>query len=256
MFKDKMKSDNKRSPLNTNRPRYPGESLDKEISRLQNDYYVYLTVALLILVSTFLECYYWYFKIPQQPVFFLIISAVIVPYCYVKIRKLRKLYKNAKLGRDGEREVGQVLEELRANGYAIFHDIVGDDFNVDHVIVTPFGIFVLETKTFSKPARGEITFDGRTITRTGEPPDEKPVLQAIANANWIRKVLKESTGRLFPVTPVLVFPGWWVEKPSYDKPIWVTNPKMLQWEIPKVSETLTQEDVHMVSFHLSRLVRI
>ena len=258
LFKNKANTDQKRSPLNSNRLRYPGESLDNEIGRIQNDYYIYLTIALLILVFTFLECFYSYFNVPRQPVTALIISAVVLPYCYVKIRKLRKLYKNAKLGRDGEREVGQALEELRADGYAIFHDIVGENFNVDHVVVSPNGIFVLETKTYSKSTRGsqEITFDGRTITRTGEQPDEKPVKQAIINAEWIQKILKESTGKSFFVFPVLVFPGWFVTNTTnYNKNIWVINPKMLRGMIPKRPQSLSLEEMHMVSFHLLRFMK-
>ena len=257
MFKNKANTDQKRSPLNSNRLHYAGESLDKEISGLVYDYYHYhyLTIALFIAALAFLECFYWYFNVPRQPITALIISAATIPYCYMKMKKIENLIQNAKLGRDGEREVGQVLEELRADGYAIFHDIVGNGFNIDHVVVTPNGIFVVETKTYSKPLGGIVAFDGHSVALTGQKPNEKIVSQAISNAGWVRKELEKSTGKYFPVTPVLVFPGWFVEKPYHNNPIWVTNPKWLQWEIPKKPQTLSAEDVDKVTFCLSLLER-
>lgn len=258
MFENKGNKDKKRSPLNPNRLRYAGESLDLEINRLRNEALKYGVLAAFIIAFTILEVYYSYFNIPRQPVYSLILMALVVPFCYLKIRKYNKLIQNAKLGRDGEREVGQALEELRANGYAIFHDIVGDNFNVDHVVVTPFGIFVVETKTYSMSTRGlqKITFDGRTITQTGKQPDERPVKQTIINAEWICKELKESTGKSFFVFPVLVFPGWFViNTTNYNKNIWVLNPKQLRGMIPKRPQSLTLEEMHMVSFHLSRFMK-
>ena len=47
--------------------------------------------------------------------------------------------------------MGQLLENLRADGARVFHDLVGEGLNIDHVVVSPHGIFVLETKTWSKP---------------------------------------------------------------------------------------------------------
>jgi len=37
-------------------------------------------------------------------------------------------------GIEGERAVGECLDQLRSDGYQVFHDILGDGFNVDHVV--------------------------------------------------------------------------------------------------------------------------
>ncbi|MEE4639716.1 MAG: nuclease-related domain-containing protein, partial [Wenzhouxiangella sp.] len=58
-------------------------------------------------------------------------------------------------GEQGERAVGQFLERLREDGYQVFHDLIGDGFNLDHVIIGPAGVFTIETKTWSKPATGQ-----------------------------------------------------------------------------------------------------
>jgi hypothetical protein len=38
-------------------------------------------------------------------------------------------------GREGEKAVGQYLERLRARGYQVLHDIPGENFNIDHVLI-------------------------------------------------------------------------------------------------------------------------
>jgi len=58
-------------------------------------------------------------------------------------------------------------------------DVVGDGFNVDHVLIGPAGVFTVETKTHSKP-RGDarVVFDGEAIQVAGMEPDRDPVVQA------------------------------------------------------------------------------
>jgi hypothetical protein len=89
-------------------------------------------------------------------------------------------------------------------------------------------VFTIETKTYSKPAKGkaEVTFDGERIKIGHWEPDRNPVIQARAQAGWLKSLLMETTGRHFPVHPVIVFPGWFVRSEGRPKrPIWVLNPK-------------------------------
>jgi hypothetical protein len=46
----------------------------------------------------------------------------------------------------------------------------------------------------------------------GKLMEHDAVEQAKSQAYWIREVLQESTGKSFPVKPVVVFPGWYVER--------------------------------------------
>jgi hypothetical protein len=62
------------------------------------------------------------------------------------MRQRRQLAK-LRLGRDGERVVGQFLEDLREDWARVFHDVPGDRFNLDHVVLSLNGFFVIETKT-------------------------------------------------------------------------------------------------------------
>ena len=154
--------------------------------------------------------------------------------------------------------MGQFLELLRERGYKVFHDLIGAGFNVDHVIVGPAGVFTIETKTISKPVRGEarISFDGDTLLVDGPAPDRDPVVQAKAQAGWLRELLRDTDGKVFPVRPVVVYPGWYIEqKPGIKPEVWVLNPKALPAFLDHEAQTLTAEDIHLASYHVSRYVR-
>ena len=162
-----------------------------------------------------------------------------------------------KLGRDGEKAVGQFLESLRERGYRVFHDVVGGNFNLDHVLIGPAGVFTVETKTHSKPGGdARVTFDGETIRIAGFEPDRDPVVQAKAQASWLRELLSESTGRRFEVKSVIVYPGWFVnEGDAKRNAVWVLEPKRLPTFLEREPRRLSQEDIHLASYHLSRFVR-
>ncbi len=247
----------KRSPLKDKPLRLPGQSLDVEIHRLQLEIFTFVGLALVLMLVAYSEWVSWYFHAPPAPLVFFILALIFTLYAFFKVYQTRKTIKNIKLGRDGERTVAESLEELKRKGATVFHDIMGKDFNVDHVLVSPQGVFVVETKTYSKP-RGNpsITSDGDKIMVPGKQPDYKPIQQAIANADWIRKELRELTGKVFQVTPVVVFPGWWVDEKIDGRRIWVLNPKGLASRISKEPISLSTEDMHLIAYDLSRLNRI
>jgi hypothetical protein len=163
-----------------------------------------------------------------------------------------------KLAVEGERAVGQYLDRLRSEGYEVFHDVQGGNFNVDHVVVGPPGAFTVETKTWSKPSKGDarIRLDGQVLTAAGREPDRDPLIQARAQASWLAELLKESTGRTIAVRPVILFPGWFVEPmEGSSRDVWVLNPKALPEFLRHEPERLGREDVKLVAFHLSRFIR-
>ncbi len=106
----------------------------------------------------------------------------------IRLVRLRNETRQLRLGLRGEQAVGEILAEVADEGYRTFHDLPGDgDWNVDHVCVGTRGVFVLETKTRSKP-----------LSRAGKPQykvvqngdrlsfpnweDRKTIPQAVRNA--------------------------------------------------------------------------
>jgi len=99
-------------------------------------------------------------------------------------------------------------------------------------------------------------FDGKTILVDGHAPDRDIVIQAKAQASWLRELLAESTGRKFAVRSAIIFPGWFVENTGPKQRImWVLNPTALPAFLDHEPAQLSREDVQLATFHLSRFVR-
>jgi hypothetical protein len=178
-------------------------------------------------------------------------------YAFWRFKKAKKRIQQLNLGCVGEEAVGQYLEEkLRPMGCQVFHDICGDTFNVDHVVVGPTGVFTIETKTITKPASGKhsVVFDGEKITVNGFNPDRDPIVQAKAEASWLCELLESSTGKKFPVKPVVLYPGWYVENVSEITDVWVLNDNALPTFIRNARNHVAPEDISLITFHLKRYV--
>ncbi len=251
-----MKSPIKGKPL-----RNPGQSLDRRILDVVLDQQIkYLLTGLAIWMALISNWVYYFTEKPFPPFLFTLIAFVVFAFCYYKIKTAKKKIDPILQGRDGEKAVGQYLELLREQGIKVFHDIPGDNFNLDHVLVAPSGVYVVETKTFSKPDKGQarIVYTGDTLIHHNGFRDDKPLVQVKAAANWLKQIIKESTGREFDVRKVVLFPGWFVEPTAEARQsdVWVLNPKALPAFISNSGVQLSGEDVGLVSFHLSRFVRV
>ena len=214
-------------------------------------------LAMIAIIITGLEWYRYFHPQKPAPIVYSLATVVIVGYAAFRIYRARAHLKRLKLGRDGEKSVGQFLESLREQEYKVFHDIPGDNFNIDHVLIGPGGIFTVETKTRSKSnGNSRIIFDGESIRVDGHAPDPAPIIQAKSQANWLRELLAQSTGRNFAVKPVIVYPGWYIEDRSpKDKAVRVLEPKALAKILDHAPIRLAREDAHLSAFHLSRFVR-
>ena len=152
-----------KSPIKDKPLKNPGESLDKQIIDILNDEIdIYLLIPLFLMAMAMMEWIHWYTKSPPSPWLYSFVALIAVLYSTVKIIRAMKRIKTLKQGRDGEKAVGQYLELLRENGAKVFHDIPAKGFNLDHVVICKSGVYVIETKTFSKPDKGEakIIFNG------------------------------------------------------------------------------------------------
>ncbi len=248
-----------RSPLKGKPLRNPGQSIDEEIQRVIDDQAdPYVAAVLTLWAIAFVEWAGAWRAIPRQPLLFACLALAGSIWLVWHVIVLRKRVKRLKQGRDGERVVGQFLDGLREAGSRIFHDVPGDGFNLDHVVISTHGIYVIETKTISKPGPdAKVVYDGEQVTIAGYKPDRSPVAQAAAETTWLRRLLEQSTGRALPVRGVVVYPSWWVEQTNKQRPreIWVLEPKALPKFIEHAPEVMPTEDVALAAYHLSRYVR-
>jgi hypothetical protein len=252
-------TDIKRSPLKDKPLRNPGQSLDQErFDRVYDRVLTPFSIAAFLVVLAGLEWWRYYLPHPPNPVLYSLFAFIGVGYAAWRFWRERPHIRALRLGSEGEKAVGQYLERLREQGYQVFHDVLGPGFNVDHVLIGPSGAFTVETKTHSKPIRGDarVAFDGEKLLVDGFEPDRDPIVQAKAQAAWLRTLLAESTGRQFAVRPVILFPGWFVEqRKGTTREVWVLEPKALPDFLGHEATVLNPEDVKLASYHLSRFIR-
>ena len=130
---------------------------------------------------------------------------------------LRKV--QARDGLVAERVTGMQLNRLVANGCLVLHDLPCGDFNIDHVVIAPRGVFAIETKSFRKPRSSSIAgpdkvqFDGAML-KFSDFSTKTPIEQAQRQAKFLASFIKESLGESIPVTPAVSLPGWFIEKPT------------------------------------------
>ena len=242
--------------------RVPGQSVDEQINALQDKIgEQFLAPFLFVAVSTYGWIQWWTGR-PVHPLIFSIVTIIMVLYAGTRISSIKVTIRNLQLGRDGERLVGQMLEQLRAKGYRVFHDIPGPSFNIDHAIVGPAGIFTIETKSRTKPLIGscKVLYDGNALQIAGKRAVDQPLRQARAQARWLTTLVnRESTGK-YNVRPVLVFPEWYVERIGCrtKDDVWVLNPKalakLLDCETPILSNASINSATQVLALHCRQTV--
>ena len=261
---------NKKSPLKERPLHVAGQSLDELIQNYIVDGLTILLIPVILIVVIITAWLNWAFpsiivewlNLVSHNTLITIISSIIflivIIYCIYRIIILIKKIKSLALGRKGERIVAEIFDNLRGQGYVVFHDLVAEKFNIDHVILSPHGIFTVETKTFSKPPKGEITYKDEKIIAGNINFGNKIILQAESQSKWLKSMLKDSTGRIYYVMPVIVFPGWFVQPmPEYlKKRIWILNPVAISSFIKSEPIRIQESDMHLAAFHISRYIRM
>jgi hypothetical protein len=252
----------RRSPLKAPSLRLAGQSLQDAIERSVEDGLVpYLWVAGVLCWAAAMEWWAVWRQIPRLPWLYTALAIAALAITARRFFQVRTQVGRLRLGREGEKAVGQTLELLREDGAKVFHDVLAQGFNLDHVVLGPRGFFVIETKTRSKPVGREarVTLTADSVLVDGYAPDRCPVRQAQAGATWLAEVLAESTGRAFPVRGVVVYPGWFVERmsPAWKRAglPWVLEPKALAGFIAHEPVHFSREDVYLAASHLSRFIR-
>ena len=197
--------------------------------------------------------------------FGLLFAVPLTVYAVVKIRKLRGKLRSLRQGEEGERIVAQAIEQdLIPQGYVVFHDVPlekdGRNFNVDHLLVGPNGIFAIETKNYTKPGKGstEVKYDGKTILWCGKHHTEcDEIGQSMSVAQSAKKLIDELSGLSVFVQPVLCAVGWYANSTNlYGHPVLLVMEKTLRSTIVKVpaKRALTEVERNKIVAALKRSV--
>jgi hypothetical protein len=244
----------KRSPLKDPPPRVAGQSVDEELNRfLDEEIMPWIVMAIFALIFAVLEWVRWFSDAHPHPALVTAIAGLVAAFCIARAFSHRKRLRAIKQGRDGERQVGAMLEDLRRIGCIVIHDLIGDGFNIDHIILSTRGIFCIETKTISKPpGDAKATYDGERLIVPGLGDYSQAIQQVRASSSSLQKLCQSLTGKTYPVRPVVCMPGWYISSdiPGWRHATWVLNPAAAIQFISGAPESISQADVQALVHHL------
>lgn len=216
----------KRSPLNQKRIHLPGEQLRIRIDNLSDDISGYLLT--LIMVGPYSLLVVLYIKIKEVHVSITITDALVAVLAVLTtafaIRSIIKSMRLRILAREGlaaELITAQNLLPLVGSGCLVFNDVPaksegpnGRFFNIDHVVIGPNAVFMVETKSHKKPGKldesWKVFYDGKTL-KFPDYRDAAMLDQAKRQTKWLSDYLFSATGETVKIVPVLALPGWYIE---------------------------------------------
>jgi hypothetical protein len=215
---------NLRRPVREKLLRSPGEHLRSQIEGVDEN------LMLAVAGVCFTPMIFWLFLTrhlgpkPSAPTLLVLLAIIALGFLIgaaVVLARLIRERANLHLGFSGERAVGEELNQLMLDGYHVFHDVVFDDqFNIDHVVVGPSGVYAIETKTRrkgklapgTKMKRHELIFDGDTVHFPCGWKDRDNLEQTRRNAKSLSKFLTAVTRARVDASGILTYPGWFVER--------------------------------------------
>lgn len=225
----------RRSPLTTELQHLLGEQLRSQAEHLMetaNDRLFLITsVGPIVLTAWALwKADLHHLRLGWQEAALLLVITLVATWgarSAVKLLERRRQYLDALAA---EQATAQELAPLVGKGCSIYHDVPAKDFNLDHVVIGPDKVYVVETKSRQKPAgpgngNARVKFDGETL-HFPDWRDTKMLDQTRAEARWLSEYLYRRTGERVRVEPVLALPGWFVTCTDPAPDVHVINPKM------------------------------
>lgn len=143
-------------------------------------------------------------------IFFILTS--VIYFIYRKIEK--EIDRTYEKGAEGEEKVFRYLREILPSEYYILNDMKIPNMeraNIDHIVIGPNGIFIIETKNYS----GKVTIKDKKIHIRGKLYQKDIIKQVWHQTFSLRDFLKRITGRSrLKIQPVVVFSNAYVANPG------------------------------------------
>ena len=241
------------------RTRVQGESLQKKIDV---DYESYWGVWCFFLAFFILTLYVWlfYFGVFDLNLTFAITLTVVTVgifiYGFRKSRRLIKHMRNCYKGMEGERLVGEMLNKMSNDSVRVFHDVCGDCFNVDHLIISTHGIFTIETKHYDRKKGYKFLYQDGMLLFNGRQC--KTILnQMDGEACFISEKLESLCGRVYPIQKVAVIIGAYIENPTRDfSKYWILNESGFPKFFEKTKESLSIDEVRSIANQVTEWLKV
>ncbi len=236
LIRSYRRRDGRRSPLTDKLHYGPGEQLRRELKKSSDG----IDEALMAIsfIGPFLICAWALPKLDWSMIRFGLAEWILsiffvgmLAWAIQKIARLSAKRQRLREGLDAELMTAQLLIPLASKGCQVFHDIPADGFNLDHVVIGPHAVYMIETKSRKKSGKGKqsanVEYDGKAL-RFPDHVTSKPVDQARHEARWLAEFLRGAAGENVPVVPVVALPGWYVNSSpnAHQSDVIVLNPKM------------------------------
>lgn len=240
-------------------PRPPGWSLQKRVEELTDQISTYS----LVLIGGNAVGGIMYLS-GDGLVAGLVVSFLCTILSIYKLYRLMPSYANYKLGLTGEQAVGAILNTLSHETVQVYHDYQikepgSKPWNIDHIAVSPEGVFLIETKTRrklkGKSNRGQdgyrVNYDGKLLNFPFGS-DYHGLKQAKRSAEWLSKKLSSSVGEHISVKPLLALPGWMVQRKGKGEVDVLNEKELLSYfrhPKPVITPTLQKRITHQLERH-------
>lgn len=268
----KTKRSRRRSPMEFKLLREPGETLRRRMmAASENDSFKMGAAASVpIFLGSMISIAVLKFGPPTRLTPISALTAGIVIWIVAMVAAGRWLlrdiarWRDDRLGYLGEREVAEHLRPLLGRGYRVFHDMPAEGakemFNLDHVTIGPSGVAAIEVKTRRKGAARAgmkdyvVKYNGQALVWPwGE--DREALAQAVNEAEWLRKFIRQRTGIDTPVRAILALPGWWVEEEGGGR-VAVVNSKLIAKAVEGARQRiLSDEQIDLIAHQIEERCR-
>ncbi len=256
-----QKPEVKKSPIKDCLLNYPGKSLTDKVQDeiwdtfMYSMFLVFVPVISLVIFGAFVR---YLDPSVASPVFIVVALLITGVLCW-RLRRRFQQIRFDRMGLDGERATGEELNQLMKHGYRIYHDMPGDKFNIDHIVIGPAGVFAVETKYRQKVTgngkEGAVVRRENGALRFPTHVDTASISQARAQAQWLEEVLTKSVGRHVPVQPVVALPGWFIENGPHDGTVLVINPKNPERFFLRRPNLIHDQLIQQVSYQVEQRCR-
>ncbi|MGD9008687.1 MAG: nuclease-related domain-containing protein [Desulfobacteraceae bacterium] len=218
--------------------------------KMTNDYLKYFKMGLFIIpvliVGAYLAAHYLavtsgdWVEITGLAIF----SLLLMLFTGLRLARLIGSRNMMRLVHESRLATRRVLDPLLKEKYRVFHDVVGDQFSIDHLVVGPKGVFAIQTHARSVSASKQSP-DDRIVTYNGRElffpkgRDHGIVENARMNAEKLSQWLTGQTEEPVAVRAIISLPGWTVRRTSSEG-MPIINPKQFAslfehiqpWQLP------------------------
>jgi Nuclease-related domain len=257
-----------RSSAQTRRSlRLPGESAREKIEELDGQITHCLGFAFallpLLLLAYLVSARNFAGSDPSLWVSWAVFAFAAFIWLAVRLILLTKQRQNWRLGLSGETLVGEELNRLLKADCQIFHDLpLADNWNIDHVVVAPSGVYAVETKCRRKQEKGtrtqrcyEVIYDGHGL-QFPHYYNTAMITQAQFQASRLSQLLTEALDTNISVTPILALPGWLIRRETPEgMAVMNPNQELGDFILSRPRSRLSPDALSTIAAHLDQRCR-